>query len=81
MTQKNVFIRKRFKEQEELLLLMMQKDPAFLELCEDYVLCIEAKDYWSGTDEPGAREKANEFRSIATDLEMEISMKLAEFKP
>ncbi|MBT8333524.1 MAG: hypothetical protein KJP19_03755 [Deltaproteobacteria bacterium] len=80
MTKKNVFIRKRFKEQEKALLLLMQKDPIFLELCEDYELCLEATDYWSGKEEPGAREKANEFQSIATDLEIEISMKLAGFK-
>ena len=57
---------------------MMQKDPEFLELCEDYETCMRATDYWSGQEVPGAREKANEFRSIATELEIEISMKLAE---
>ena len=77
MTKKSVYTRKRFKEQEKALLLLMQRDPEFLELCEDYELCMNATDYWSGKEEQGAREKANEFRTIATDLEMEISIKLA----
>ncbi len=81
MAPKNVFTRKRFKDREESLLLLMQKDLEFLELCEDYEICMKATDYWSGKGVPDARKKADEFRSIATDLEVEISMKLAEFKP
>ncbi len=68
-------------DHEKSLLLLMQKDPQFLELCEDYEICMKATHYWSDMGVPGARDKADEFRSIATDLEMEIETKLAGFKP
>ena len=72
-------MRKRFKDHEEILMQLLQTDSEFQELCEDYEICVKAADYWSGKEVPSAREKANEFRAIATDLEMEISMKLAGF--
>ena len=62
-------------------MMMMQKDPGFFELCEDYEIPMKATEYWSGKGVPGAQDKAKEFRSMATDLEVEIALKLAGFTP
>lgn len=80
-SEKEHFVRKRFKDHDEILMVLVKTDPEFQELCEEYELCMKATDYWSGQEGLGAQEKAKEFRSIADDLETEIAMKLAEFKP
>jgi hypothetical protein len=73
-------VRKRFKEHEEILMQLLQTDPEFQELCEDYEICMQATDYWSDKGIPGAQEKAKEFRIITLDLEAEICKKLNDHK-
>ena len=81
MTIKNYFTKKRFRNQEESLQRLLQKDPEFAELCEDYEICMTAAEYWSGRRESGAVEKAKEFRDIAGDIEADISKTLTECEP
>ena len=82
MTKKKTsFIRKRFKDQETSLLMLMQSDPEFFELCEDYEICMKATDYWSGKGVTGGQDKAKEFRDIASDIEAEIGKILEGHKP
>ena len=44
----------------------------FYELCSDYADAVELYRYWQKRDEPRAPERAQDYITIATELEAEI---------
>jgi hypothetical protein len=61
-------------------MMLMFKNPAFKDLCDDDDACLQAMRYWGISMEPGARERVNEYRIIARELEEEITQELSILK-
>lgn len=63
----------RFSSHKPLLLRLMQNDEEFLSLCQDYDSCVTALQYWTNQKIPTATQRADEYRILVKDLELEIS--------
>lgn len=66
----------RFQHKRDLLELLLESDPGFLALCEDYDACATAFHYWGNLEEPEALIRASEYHSIMEELEKEIHLAL-----
>lgn len=51
-------------------------DPLLLDLCGDYEVAAVAARHFSGIDEPQAILTAEEYASVLTELETEVSARL-----
>ena len=76
MTDTGYHIRERFPEKVSDLSTLMAEDPAFFDLCEDYDVCMDALQYWTQSEVPEARDRVDEYRHIARELENEIARAL-----
>ena len=65
-------IREMLSEHEDSIDLLAGKDDDFRELCTDFDDCIDALHRWSESREPGAAQRADEYRAILTELFTEI---------
>jgi hypothetical protein len=74
-------IRERFPSQEDLIDLLMAKDPEFLDLCEDHDACVNALRYWTKSNEPESENRVIEYHTVIKELEEEISQYLSVAKP
>ena len=61
--------------------LLMEKDPEFVSLCEDYEDCVNALSYWSRSKAPEAGTRVSEYRALVEELEEEIHQALEAFNP
>ena len=73
-------IKERFPDKKESIDRLMTEDPEFLNLCEDYDLCINALQHWTESREPEAEIRVNEYRTIAQELEEEVVEALTAMK-
>ena len=81
MTDKSLRILKQFPEHSHTITRLMEEDPEFLALCEDYHLCVEALRYWEQSKEHEAETRVNEYRTLIKELEEEISQFLVALEP
>lgn len=76
MKKKPHHILQRFPERADDLLMLLANNPDFQDLCDDYDVCVQAKQYWGRSTEPEAGERVAEYHTIALELEEEIVQKL-----
>lgn len=75
------YIKERFPDKSEAIVLRMAKDTEFLAICEDYGVCIKAYRYWTHSKEPDAGTRVSEYRDLIQTLEAEIEEALAAPHP
>jgi hypothetical protein len=71
---------KRFPDKSDDLSELMAENQGFLDLCEDYEVCVNALRYWEKSKESVAEDRINEYRIIARALEEEITQALNPLK-
>jgi len=49
------------------------QDSEFLALCDDFDACVDALQYWTDSEEPGANSKVDEYRELIGALYKEIT--------
>jgi hypothetical protein len=76
MNDKLRHILKQFPEKNHTIAHLMEVDPEFLTLCEDYGICAEALRYWERSKAPEAETRVNEYRALAREIEEEIKEEL-----
>ena len=81
MNDKIGYILERLPEKSHLIHLLMEKDPEFVALCEDYNDCVDALRYWGRSKAPEAETRVNEYRILVEELEEEIHQALEAFNP
>ena len=59
----------------------MAEDPGFLALCEDHDACVDALQYWAKSKAPEAQTRVNEYRTLVSELQEEITQVLVVKKP
>ena len=59
----------------------MSENPDFLDLCEDYDVCIDALRHWIASKEPEAKDRVEEYRIFAREVEEEITDAMHKLKP
>jgi uncharacterized protein YdcH (DUF465 family) len=80
MKNKTQHIMERFPEKSDDLSVLMAENQDFLDLCEDYEVCINALRHWEKSKESVAEDRVNEYRIIARELEEEITQALNSLK-
>lgn len=65
-------IGKRLKGKRETITFLMNKDPEFRAVCEDYKDCVKALRYWDQSKRPEAEERVKEYRRLVSEIEDEI---------
>ena len=73
---KTIHAFERFQHKRDLLIGLLESNPDFLALCEDYDACVTAFHYWGNLDEPDSLTRASEYHSIMEKLEKEIHLAL-----
>jgi hypothetical protein len=72
MTDKERKIIEQFPEKSHTITHLMDEDPEFLALWEDYDVCVNALRHWEQSKEPEAKARVNEYRTLVQELEGEI---------
>ena len=72
MTDKARAILEQFPEKSHSITHLMDEDPEFLALCEDYDISVKALRHWEKSKEPEAETRVNEYRTLVQELEGEI---------
>lgn len=72
MNDKTHLIQNRFPDKSETISLLIQEDPEFREMCEDYDDCVNALHYWKNSKENDAEHRVKEYRTLIHELETEI---------
>jgi len=81
MYDKQRHIIEKFPKKSHDIARLLEKDPEFLALSEDYDVCIKALQHWEQSKEPEAKTRVNEYRTLVRDLEEEIVQALAGLEP
>jgi len=74
-------IRERFPDKKHTIDLLMDKDPEFLDLCEDHDACVDALRYWAKSKQPEAETRVNEYHILVRELQEEITQALLAMEP
>jgi hypothetical protein len=77
MKDKLLHIRERFPDSIDTMASLAAKSTDFSDLCEDYNDCVRAMRHWACSNDPGAKEKFNEYLTLVQDLEREIIQTLS----
>jgi hypothetical protein len=72
MNEKSNAILNRFPGKKQIIASLLQDNPEFASMCEDYQDCVIACQHWSRSKEPEAQTKANEYSELIQALEKEI---------
>jgi hypothetical protein len=80
MNDKPRHILERFREESRTLTRLIEEDPEFLALCEDYDACVKALRHWAQSKEGEAKTRVNEYRTLVQELEEEITQALVALK-
>ncbi|MFC1857477.1 hypothetical protein ACFL9U_05540 [Thermodesulfobacteriota bacterium] len=81
MNDKIRYILERLPDKSHLIDLLMEKDPEFVAICEDYNDCVNALWYWGRSKAPEAEIRVKEYRTLVEGLEEEIHWALEAFNP
>jgi hypothetical protein len=81
MNDKPRHILEQFPEKSHVIAHLIEEDPEFLTMCEDYDTCVNALRYWEQSKKPEAKTRVDEYRSLVRELEEEISQALVALKP
>jgi hypothetical protein len=74
-------IRERFPDKKQSIDRLLAEDPDFVDLCEDYDICVNTLEHWTNSEEPEAEIRVKEYRTIAQKLEEEVDEALTALKP
>ena len=72
MISKPRHIYEKFPEQVHVINRLMSEKASFLALCEDYEICINALKHSAHSQESEAKERLEEYETLAQELEEEI---------
>ena len=75
------YILEWLSDKSHMIDLLMEKDPEFVELCEEYNDCVNALRYWNRSTEPVAEDRVKEYSTLIGKLEEEIIQALEAFNP
>ena len=67
-----VHVMERFPAHWGQIRRLADSDKKFSDLCRDYADAVELCRYWQEQGEPGALERAQDYTTMATELEAEI---------
>lgn len=81
MNDKERYIREKFSNKTNAIDLLVAEDPEFRDICEDHDACVNALRYWAKSKEPEAEIRANEYLTLAQELEDEVAQALVTLKP
>jgi hypothetical protein len=81
MNDKAHHILERFPDRSESIALLMDENPEFRTMCEDYDDCVNALRHWVHSKEPEAATRSSEYRTLIQELEEEIIQAFAALKP
>ena len=70
-------IRKLFPDKGHRIDFLIENDPDFLIMCEDYDACVNALGYWARSTEPEAESRISEYSILIEQLEEEIYKSLS----
>lgn len=73
MNDNTLHVLNRFAGEKAHLVLLMTQDSEFYSLCQDYEACVKALQYWSASNAPEAGTRLDEYRTLVSELEDEIS--------
>ncbi|MGD8371690.1 MAG: hypothetical protein PVF76_11485 [Syntrophobacterales bacterium] len=76
MDDKQHHVPKKFPEKSQAIARLMEEDPEFVAMSEDYDACINALRYWEQSKEPEAESRVREYRALVQELEEEIRVTL-----
>lgn len=76
MNDKLRHILEQFPEKSHTIAGLLEEDPEFLTLCEDYDTCVNALRYWEQSKEPEAKTRVNEYRTLVREIKEEIKEEL-----
>ena len=76
MSEKLRHVLERFRTKQDHINLLIEKDPEFMTLLEDYHDCVEALQRWQQSKEPEAETRVDEYRTLVKELEEEIRAEL-----
>ena len=62
----------RFPEYEETITNLFKTDQDFLTLCNDYLRCAKAHEFWKKSDLCEAQKRSEEYETLLQELESEI---------
>ena len=74
-TQRHIL--EKFPKKNYTIARLLEEDPEFLALCEDYYVCVKALQHWEQSKEPEAKTRVDEYRTLSQELEEEIVQALA----
>ncbi|MEJ2672928.1 MAG: hypothetical protein P8168_12165 [Deltaproteobacteria bacterium] len=66
----------KYPEAAAKLQVLIQENPSFQSLCEDYQDCLKALTYWQQDTAPEAREVCKSYIELQAELEQEIQQYL-----
>lgn len=81
MNATTLHILNRFSNQRDRLVLLMAENLDFYSLCQDYEACVYALEHWARSDEPEAKIRIDEYRTLVRELEDEVAHKIRSLKP
>jgi len=70
----------RFEGRAEAIHRLMKTNPSFRELCEDYEEAAKALKFWSSPAH-GSGRRADDYRTLVSELEAEIKSIMRKQKP
>lgn len=70
----------RFPERGETVKQLFKQDDAFQSLCEDYIKCRQALQYWRNAESSEAPARRQEYEALLSELESELLETLDGFK-
>ena len=72
MTDKALLILKQLSEKSHTIVRLIEENSELLAICEDYDVCIKALKHWEQSEEPEAKTRVNEYKTLIKELEKEI---------
>jgi 5'-deoxynucleotidase YfbR-like HD superfamily hydrolase len=69
---------KRFPDHKKTLKRLFRESEIFQSICEDYVKCADALNYWNQSDSEEAAARREEYDNLLQNLELEILQILNE---
>lgn len=71
---------KRFPQRQDTARRLFKESESFQTMCEDYLMCVKALEYWNQSQKEKAATRREEYSAIIQELEEEILQQLNEFR-
>jgi len=61
----------KFAKDQHIIKKLYRDDDAFRSIYKDYLMCIEAQEYWRQSDSDDAATRRTEYSNLVSELETE----------